>query len=209
MRRVLWFLPAILLLCVPAFAQTPEGQVLTQSSQQSTNVQLSPPYASSVGHEWEIFGGFSYLRTNINSTSSGFNLEGGSGSISENLNDWFGGRFTFNAWHGTESPYNVTAETFMYGPVFSYRHFHGSSAFGDVQFGAIHGSQGFLGTSQSSNKFAMTAGGGFDFKINRMAAFRVEGDYLMTHFYSMRQNHLIATAGLVIYLGHRKSDNGW
>jgi hypothetical protein len=209
MRRVLWFLPAIFLLCAPAYAQTPEGQVLTQSSQQATNVQVSTPPKSTGPAEWELFGGFSYLRTNINNSNSSFNVEGGSGSISENLNDWFGGRFTFNAWRGTESPYNVTAETFMYGPVFSYRRMRGATLFGSVQFGAIHASQGFDGISQSVNKFAMTAGGGFDYKIGRMAAFRVEGDYLMTRFYSVRQDNVIATVGLVFYLGKRKSDKSW
>jgi hypothetical protein len=199
MRRVLWFLPAMILLCVPIHAQTPEGQVPPQTAPTVQAPVLAPGPA-----EWEIAGGYSFLRTNIRGAGQSVNLNGGTVSVTENLNNWFGGRFTFNAWGGTESPFNVTAQSYTYGPVFSLRRASRATLFADVEFGAIHGSQGFLGLSTSSNAFAMTSGGGVDFKVSRMAAIRLQGDYLLTRFFSARQNHVFASASLVIYLGRRK-----
>lgn len=199
MRRVLWFLPAMILLCVPVHAQTPEGQVPPQSPS-----SVQSPVSTSGPAEWEIAGGYSFLRTNIRGVGQSVNLNGGTASVTENLNNWFGGRFTFNAWGGTESPFNVTAQSYTYGPVFSLRRANRATLFADVEFGAIHGSQGFLGLSESSNAFAMKAGGGTDIKISRMAAIRFQGDYLLSRFFSARQNHVTASVSLVIYLGKRE-----
>jgi hypothetical protein len=69
MKRMMCLVPAIILLCLTARAQ---------------NVP-----------EWDISGGFSYLDANLNGVT--FNLSGGGGSLTENMNSWFGGRLEFNA----------------------------------------------------------------------------------------------------------------
>jgi Outer membrane protein beta-barrel domain len=133
MKRMMWTIPAILLMCMTAYAQ---------------NVPA-----------WELSGGFSYLEANLNGKS--FNLPGGGGSVTENVNPWFGGRLEFNAYSGTETGTSVSAQTITYGPVFSYRRFDRLVPFGNFQVGAIHASKGYLGISQSAFKFDMTGGGGW------------------------------------------------
>lgn len=175
MKRVLWLIPAVLLLCV------------------TTRAQYTPA--------WEAEGGYSFLRANINGTS--FNLNGGGGSLTENLNDWFGGRLEVNAFGGSYAGTNVTAQTFTYGPVISYRRFDRLTPFANVQLGAVHASQGYLGISESAFKFAMSAGGGADLALNDRVAVRLQGDYLMTRFLDARQDNIQLTAGLVIRIGRK------
>jgi hypothetical protein len=175
MKRIMWLVPAIMMLCMTAHAQ---------------NVP-----------EWDISGGFSYLDANLNGTK--FNLSGGGGSLTENMNSWFGGRLEFNAYAGTVSAKNISAQTITYGPIFSYRRFNRLVPFGNFQLGAIHASQGYLGISESAFKFDMTGGGGVDFNINDRAAIRAEGDYMMTRFLDLRQDNLRFSAGLVIHFGRK------
>jgi len=175
MKRMMWIVPAILLLCVTAHAQDVP--------------------------QWDISGGFSYLDANLNGTS--FKLPGGGGSVTENLNSWFGGRLEVNGYSGTEAKTSVSAETITYGPVFYYRRFERIVPFANLQIGAIHASKGYLGISESAFKFDMTGGGGVDFNLNDRAAVRAEGDYVMTRFLDLRQDNLRFSVGLVIHFGHK------
>jgi hypothetical protein len=151
--------------------------------------------------EWDISGGFSYVGANLNGTK--FNLTGGGGSLTENVNSWFGGRLEFNAYGGSESSTKVSAQTITYGPVFSYRHFNKWVPFANFQLGAIHGSKGYLGISESAFKFDLMGGGGMDFNINDRAGIRAEADYLRTRFLELRQDNLRLSAGLVIYFDRK------
>jgi opacity protein-like surface antigen len=173
MKRILWLIPAIMTLCVTARAQ----------------------YVP----EWGVAGNFSYLDANLNGTK--FNLSGGGGSLTENLNSWFGGRMEFDAYSGTVSKTNVSAQTITYGPVLSYRRFDRLVPFANVQVGAIHGSMGYLGISESAFKFDLTGGGGVDYNINDRTAVRLEGDYMMTRFLGLRQDNLRFSAGVVVHFG--------
>jgi opacity protein-like surface antigen len=177
MKRVIWILPAILLFCITSHAQeTPE---------------------------WELYGGYSYLKANLNGPGPSFHLNGGSASATENFNNWFGGRVEFSAFSGTSAGTSVTAQTITYGPVFSYRKSQRFTPYAHAQVGAVHASQGYLGISQSAFKFAMTTGGGVDFNINQRAAIRVQADYLLTRFLGLRQDNLQFSTGLVIRLGQK------
>jgi len=148
---------------------------------------------------WDVSGGYSYLKADLRGTS--FHLNGGAASVTENLNDWFGGRVELNAYQGSVNGTNVSAQTFTYGPVFTYRRFDKIAPFAHVQLGAIHASQGYLGISTSAFKFAMTAGGGVDVKISQRAAIRLQGDYLMTRFLGLRQDNVQGSVGLVVRFG--------
>lgn len=61
---------------------------------------------------------------------------------------------------------NVSTWTITYGPVFSYRKHERFTPYGHVQFGAVHGSVGYLGIYASAFKFAMAPGGGVDINLN-------------------------------------------
>jgi hypothetical protein len=178
MKRVIWIIPAILFLCVTSQAQ-----------------ETTPA--------WEIYGGYSYLKGNLNGSGPSFHMNGGGASVDQNFNNWFGGRFAVNAFGGTFEGTNVTAQTFTYGPVFAYRKFDRFVPYAHVQFGDVHASRGYLGISESANKFAMVSGGGVDVKINQLAAIRLQADYLMTRFLSQRQDNLQFSTGLVIRFGHK------
>lgn len=207
MRRVQWikYLPAVILFCVPAHVRAQaQAQSRPQASSSATSATAQTEGAQGPA-EWELFGGYSYLRSNINGPGPSFDLNGGSGSITENLNNWFGGRFEFNAWGGTLSGENITGQSYTYGPVFSYRKLGHTTLFGHAQFGAMHVSAGYLAVSQSDTQFAMTTGGGLDFKFNRRAAVRVQADYLISNFLNTRQDNIQVTTGIVIYLGKRKT----
>lgn len=179
MKRVLWLVPAILFLCVSAKAQDTPA--------------------------WEAGGGYSYLWANV--SGSTFHMQGGEGSLSENLNDWFGGRFEVAAYGGTVGGTNITAQTVTYGPVFSYRRFDRITPYAHVQLGAVHASAGYLGISQSAFKFALAPGVGVDFRITDRLGVRGQGDYLMTRFLNARQDNMQFSVGLVLYLGkHNRNE---
>jgi hypothetical protein len=136
-------------------------------------------------------------------------LNGAGATATENLNNWFGGRVEFNAFQGNEpiivsgqpTVYAVSAQTYTYGPVFSYRRSSRITPFAHVQFGAIHGSTGYLGISQHAFKFAMAPGAGVDFTLNRRALIRVDGEYLVTRFLGLTQTNVTASVGIVLRFG--------
>jgi hypothetical protein len=173
MKRVLWMIPLIIL-----FSSIVHAQEIPA---------------------WELSGGYSYLRSNLNGTSFGIN--GGIGTLTENVNNWFGGRFEVAAYSGSESDKRVSAETITYGPVFSYRRHNKLTPFGQIELGLIHASAGYLGISAPATKFAASSGGGADFKLNERAAIRVQADYLITRFLSLTQDNVRVSAALVIRLG--------
>jgi Outer membrane protein beta-barrel domain len=203
MKRALWFFSVALLLFVPVVgAHAQEQEQIQQGMQQSSPAPSKSAPSGSGIPVWEISGGYSFMRANVGGSGPTINMSGGFGSISQNLNSWFGGRFEMNAWGGTLSGTRVTAESFTYGPVFSLRKSPKYTPFAHIQFGAVHASQGYLGISQSDNKFAMSGGGGVDFHLNDRAGLRFQADYLMTRFLNIREDNIQANFGLVIYLGH-------
>lgn len=175
MKWVLWLIPSILFLGITAQAQDIPA--------------------------WELYGGYSYLRADLNGTS--FGMSGGNGSITENVNGWFSGRLEVSGYQGATSGITVSAQTATFGPVFTYRRLQKLTPFGNVQFGAVHASAGYLGISESAWKFAMSAGGGADFNINERVAIRVQGDYLLTRFLDLRQDNVRVLAGLVFRFGQK------
>jgi len=177
MNKIFWIIPAILILSITARAQ------------------------ESAVPAWDISGGYSYLKANLGSSS--FNLNGATASGTENLNGWFGGRVEIAAYHGNEAGKTVSAETATYGPVFTYRHFRGITPFAQVQLGAIHASQGYLGISQAAIKFTAVTGGGVDLRISRIASIRLQADYMMTRFLTLNQNNITGTVGMVFRFGNK------
>jgi hypothetical protein len=185
MKRVLWIIPAILLFSISSKAQDIPA--------------------------WEISGGYSYMDANLN--GSHFHMNGGSGTATENLNSWFGGRLEVNAFQGYEgitvsdqtTVYSVNAATITYGPVFYYRKFSRITPFAHIQLGAVHGSTEYLGISQSAYKFAAAPGVGVDFALNRRTSIRLDGEYLLTRFLGLTQENVNVSAGLVFRFGHVRS----
>jgi hypothetical protein len=187
MKRLTWILPVLLIFCVA-----------------NTRAQDVP--------RLEISGGYSYLDANLSgSNGTHIHLNGGGGSVTENVNNWFGGRVEFNAYSGYENVQisgvntrrTVSAQTITYGPVFSYRRSSRFTPFAHVQIGAIHGGQFYQDISAGAYKFALAPGGGVDLALNRKAVIRLDAEYLMTRFLSQRQDNLVGSVGIVFHFGNR------
>jgi len=61
----------------------------------------------------------------------------------------------------------------------------------------------YLGISQSAWKFAAAPGGGIDFALNRKAAIRLDGEYLLSRFLGLTQENVNASVGLVLRFGRK------
>jgi hypothetical protein len=161
----------------------------------------------------EIFGGYSYLRTN----PDGFNLNGWNASVTGNITDWFGieGDFSGQYGHpkdefGSIPEFKIDHHTFMVGPKLSYR--TGSiTPFAHLLIGAARAGTREAGYGSTSDwALATVIGAGVDIDISKMVAIRVaQADWLMTrydtdsYYRNERQNNFRFSAGIVLKLGSK------
>jgi opacity protein-like surface antigen len=155
----------------------------------------------------DVFAGYSYVRERPSTgTANDFSLNGGSASVAYNINNWLSGVADFGAYHNGNilgTGVDGTLSTYLFGPRVSYRHLGGFTPFGEVLFGGAHASAHLTGASASDNAFAMTVGGGVDYRLNRHLAIRpIKVDYLLTRFSEtgsggQNQNNVRASAGVV------------
>ena len=162
----------------------------------------------------EVYGGYYYARFNINANLAGvppsqtFNANGGGGQAEYNANGWLG--FVGDlAGYGATSTANGTlvggAFTYLFGPRVNFR--HGKvMPFAQALFGGIATTSG-IGVSGDQNNFAMTAGGGIDFKVTRYISVRpVQAEYFMTRLPNgpnNRENNLRIGAGIAFRLARK------
>lgn len=156
----------------------------------------------------DVFAGYSYVRaTPATSGFNGFNLNGGSASVAYNVNNWLSGVADFGGYHNTNilgSGVDGTLSTYLFGPRVSYRHFSRVTPFGEVLFGVAHTGTNLLNTANSQNAFAMTVGGGLDYRVSSHFSVRAaKVDYLLTRFREFNttneqnQNNLRVSTGIV------------
>ncbi len=155
----------------------------------------------------DVFAGYSYVRENPSTSGvSSFSLNGGSASIAYNANNWLSGVADFGGYHNGNilgTHVDGTLSTYLFGPRVSYRRFDRITPFGEVLFGVARSSASVLGASGSTNAFAMTVGGGLDYKLTDHLAIRpVKVDYLLTRFNefgnnTQTQNNLRVSTGIV------------
>jgi opacity protein-like surface antigen len=156
----------------------------------------------------DIFAGYSYFRENPSTSGvSSFRLNGGSASVAYNANSWVSGVADFGGYHSgniLNTGASGTLSTYLFGPRVSYHHSGRLTPFGEVLFGVAHASANIGGgISGSDNAFAMTVGGGLDYKLTDHFAIRpVKVDYLMTRFSetgtsAQTQNNLRVSTGIV------------
>ncbi len=176
MRKAYWLIMALLIVPFPAAAQnTPQV---------------------------EVFGGYSHLLGDLNNST--FNLNGVNGSVTENLNKWFGGTLDISSQFGTEASYKVNSQSISYGPVFSYRKNKSFVPFAHGMLGAVRGSAEYLGVSKPEYRFGALLGGGVDVRLNDRVWLRlIQADYLMTRFSSATQDNIRISAGLVFRFGQK------
>jgi outer membrane protein OmpA-like peptidoglycan-associated protein len=165
----------------------------------------------------EIFAGYSYIRFNMDSAlvKKNFPVNGGSASITGNLNHWFGLVGDFGVYRFGNHPPGTSAHmfTYLFGPRFSVRdRSERWTPFLHTLFGAARIAEdpntGVFGPNPgavSRNAFALALGGGLDLKLTKRVAWRtLQAEYLLTKFADgghSQQNNLRITSGLVFRFG--------
>ena len=137
--------------------------------------------------KFDVFAGYSWLQANPGvSGFDSFHLNGGSASAAYNINHWLSGVADFGGYTngnilGTHD--SGTLSTYLFGPRVSYRHIRRITPFGQVLFGVAHANAAAFNTANSQNAFAMTVGGGLDYKLRDHISIRpIQADYLLTRF---------------------------
>jgi hypothetical protein len=167
--------------------------------------------------KFEVAGMFTYINFDPGSFKN-FNELGATGSFAYNANRWLGlvaevGGVRFDRQipfvdpvTSLESLETISGnmQTYLFGPRLNLRRFDHFVPFGEVLFGAAHGSSQLNG-DKSQGTFAMAIGGGVDVVLTKYLAWRfIQADYLMTNFSgslldpSSRQNNFRVGTGVVL-----------
>ncbi len=147
---------------------------------------------------------FMYIHTPVSFTvpnggpsfKESFNCAGGGGTIAYNLTsvvgiaaDLGGCKYLGETIPALSSKISGNDFTFMFGPRFTYRSKSAFRPFAEVNFGgnrlklSCDSGTPCSGDSYSKTAFALTAGGGFDVKINKKFSLRpIQAEYLYTRF---------------------------
>ena len=161
--------------------------------------------------KFEAYGGYYYARFNINANVPGiapsatYNGNGGGGQLEYNANNWLGVVGDLGGYGATSTTNGALvggAFTYLLGPRVNFR--HGKiSPFAQTLLGGVRTTDG-IGVSGPENNFAMTAGGGIDFKVSRHVSVRpIQAEYFMTKIpdgLNNRQDNLRLGAGVVFRL---------
>jgi hypothetical protein len=162
----------------------------------------------------EVFGGYTYLQSNLLPGCNCFHVNGATGSVNFNVNDWFG----LTAQAGVARTGNVRSTglnlqvfTYQFGPRVTYRREQGT-AFGHVLVGGGRASgslyrqqlSGVILTGKS-DALTLTVGGGVDVNLSDRFALRAfQADWLHTRFANGsndRQNSFRLSTGVVFRFG--------
>jgi len=159
-----------------------------------------------------IFLGYSYENTDwsgFNSNLSRPNLHGWEASFEGKVVPWFGIVADVSGHYGSQNfleptpnglvNVNVTGhqQEYLVGPRLSLP-VGKLTPFGEVMVGFAHIHNGGTLPGPSNTSFATAVGGGIDYRLVRLLALRVEGDYLRTSFFSTSQNNLRLSTGVVV-----------
>ena len=161
----------------------------------------------------ELFGGYSYFRTEDDR-----NLHGWNGSVAVNLNNWFGLVADVSGHYDSRTLFLGDSISFRHfnrhqvlvGPRFSFRKDRRLTPFAHALFGIARDHEKitvtpFFQTFEFSDTgFAMAVGGGLDVEIARRLALRIiQVDYDLTHV-NFTQHNVRASVGLVFRFGSTK-----
>jgi opacity protein-like surface antigen len=143
---------------------------------------------------------FMYIHTSpLLGGNQGFNCVGGGGTLAYNFTSMLGiaadlGGCKLINLNNTFFPagsFTGNEFTFLFGPRITFRNFGKFQPFAEVNLGGVRAGLTCSnsstvcvpGGSYSRTAFGMTAGGGFDYKLNKKFAIRViQAEYLYTRF---------------------------
>ena len=137
----------------------------------------------------EVFGGYSYMRFR---PSPDFNLNGWEASAQYKFKDWLGGVADFDGHYGSPFGVSTSVHSFLFGPQVSLP--SRVSPFAHVLLGGAH----FSAAGVGDTAFSMAIGGGMDYEIKQGMSWRIiQGDYLLTRFFSQTQNNGRLSTGVI------------
>ena len=186
-------------------------------------VLLATPCVAQERPEWEIFGGYSFQRSDVREyykstpviyTFRGqyANLNGWDVSVTENVKRWLGGTLDVSGHYATPTlrgtPNRQRMVSILYGPRFSFQtpRLPMGLPFVHVLIGAVHSDVRVtpVGPHASDNSFAMAAGGGLDLNLRSNAAIRVlQAEYFRNNPLGTRTSNYRLSTGVVFHLGKR------
>ena len=154
-----------------------------------------------------VFLGYSYLSQDLANTSTRQSLNGWEGSIEGKVLPFIGIVGDFSGHYGTTQffacPGGVpgggctgaasgTLHTALFGPRVSAS-FHGVRPFAHVLVGGA-----FLSGADSDVSLASAFGGGADFRLAPILGWRVQADYIHTHFSGTPAGYARVSTGVVL-----------
>jgi outer membrane immunogenic protein len=161
----------------------------------------------------ELYGGYYYARINVDANVPGiapsatYIGEGGGGQLEYNAKNWFGVVGDVSGFYATSAGNGAFAGAFLpylLGPRVNFR-LGKFTPFVQALFGGVRTTDGIAKSTGTENNFAMTAGGGLDFKVSRHLSVRpIQAEYFMTKIpdgLNNRQNNLRIGAGVVLRPG--------
>ena len=151
----------------------------------------------------EIFAGYSH---NIG------DAQGWNASVAVNANRWFGVVADFSGLTSKTREQDfeerIRANTYLFGPQFSYRGNKIATPFARVLLGASSLNARATDLSQNAESsdtgFSYGVGGGLDIRVSKRIAIRVvQADYIHTRFFGEGQHNGRLSFGVVFRLGGR------
>ena len=130
----------------------------------------------------EIFGGYQYSHLEGGLNANGFDF-----AVNGNLNSYFGVTADFGAGFNSQTDpisggsISLRNYTYTFGPQLSLRANKAYTPFVHVLLGGDHASASAAGVTATGNGFALLAGGGADFNINKNFAVRGAADWMSFH----------------------------
>ena len=163
----------------------------------------------------DLYGGYYYARFNVNANVPGiapsatYIGKGGGGQFEYNVENWLGVVGDLAGFYATSSGNGSFAGgvfTYLLGPRVNFRRGR-ITPFVQALFGGAWTTDGIAKSTGPENNFAMTAGGGIDFKVSRHVSVRpIQAEYFMTKIpdgLNNRQDNLRLGAGIVLRLGRK------
>jgi hypothetical protein len=161
--------------------------------------------------QFELYGGYDYVRFNINANVSGqppsqtFNGNGGEGQFVFNVNRWLGILGDVSGIWATSSNSSSSgaAIPYLFGPRLNLRRGR-ITPFAQVLIGGVATSSGIAYYGWQDH-FAMTAGGGIDLRVSKHVSARpLQAEYFLTKIpdgLNNRQNNFRYSAGISLLFG--------
>lgn len=172
---------------------------------------LSAFAAAQIPTSGNVFFGYSYYNTNLSSVDRA-STNGWEATVEGKFFPLLGIIADFSTHYGSENfpgaacpvgqppcipvsfSTSVTEHNYLFGPRLGVS-VGKIRPFGEAMLGVGHVSTGAVGSDTS---LATAVGGGIDYRLLRLIAWRFQGDYVHTHLFGIAQNNVRISTGIVV-----------